>query len=76
MAKKGKSKAKSSKPSIDDLIDELSDDEDDVAEDDETVVFKETELSKFLKQKHPGKKVVKGSVPSLKYHEFVQVTNG
>jgi len=76
MAKKGKGKAKSSKPSIDDLIDELSDDEDDVVEDQDTVVFKDTELSRFLKQKHQGKKSVKGSVPSMKYHEFVEVTNG
>ena len=42
MAKKGKGKGNSSKPSIDDLIDELSDDEDDVVEDQDTVVFKET----------------------------------
>ena len=56
MAKKGKGKAKSDKQTIEDLIDELSDDEDDIAEDDDVVVMKETELSKFLKQKHPGKK--------------------
>merc|ERR1719470_619258 len=76
MAKKGKSKAKTSKPSIDDLIDELSDDEEDEVEDQDIVVFKETELSKFLKQKHQGKKPVKGSIPIIKYHEFVGVTNG
>ena len=76
MAKKGKGKGKSSKPSIDDLIDELSDDEDEAVEDADTVVFKETELSKFLKQQHPGKKSVKGSLPGMKYHEFVEVING
>ena len=76
MAKKGKGKAKSSKPSIDDLIDELSDDEDDAVEDADKVVFKETELTKFLKQQHPGKKSVKGSLPGMKYHEFVGVLNG
>ena len=42
------------------LIDELSD-EDDIAEDEDLVATKETELSKFLKLKHPGKKAVKGS---------------
>jgi len=76
MAKKGKGKAKSNKPTMDDLIDELSDDEDDIAEDEDVVATKETELSKFLKLKHPGKKAVKGSVPTLKYHEFIQVVRG
>ena len=76
MAKKGKNKSKSSKSSIDDLIDELSDDEDNEIENEDAVAFKETHLSKFLQQKHPGKKPTKGSVPTMKYHEFIAVTNG
>eukprot|EP00092_Neocalanus_flemingeri_P024055 GFUD01026093.1.p1 GENE.GFUD01026093.1~~GFUD01026093.1.p1 ORF type:complete len:319 (+),score=111.30 GFUD01026093.1:40-996(+) len=76
MAKKGKNRSKPIKSSIDDMIDELSDDEDDVAENEDAVEFKETQLSNFLKQKHPGKKPTKGSVPIMKYHEFVAIVSG
>jgi len=76
MAKKGKSKLKSNKSNIDDLIDELSDDEDELVQDEEPIAFKDTDLSKFLKQKNPGKKQTKGSAPIMKYHEFVDVVKG
>ena len=48
MAKKGKGKAKSDNQNIDDLIDELSDDEYDIAEDEDVVSMKETELSRNI----------------------------
>jgi len=76
MAKKGKSKVKSNKSNINDLIDELSDDEDELVQDEEPLAFKDTELSKFLKQKNPGKKPSKGSAPLMKYNEFVDVVKG
>jgi len=74
--KKGKSKVKSSKTQIDDLLDELSDDEDDDSVIEEGTAFKDTDLSNFLKQRSPGKKPTKGSVPVMKYQEFMAVTRG
>ena len=76
MAKKGKGKMKSNRSNIDDIIDELSDDEDELIQEEDPVAFKDTELSKFLKQKSPGKKPIKGSAPMMKYHEFVDIVRG
>jgi len=77
MAKKGKSKPAASKTNIVDLIDELNTDIDDIKyEDEEIFEFKDTQLSMFLKQKPSGRKPAKGSVPTMKYDEFVSVTRG
>merc|ERR1719228_1219639 len=76
MAKKSKDKIKASKTGMDHFIEELIDDEDEIADNEDVIEFKETQLSQFLKQKQPRKKSAKGSVPAMKYQEFIAVSKG
>lgn len=82
MAKmKGKSKGgKNKKVTLDDLIDELSDDEDeDIDDKQEEAFFRETQFSTFLKTQKSvaGKgKAVKGSTLTINYQEIMEVVDG
>jgi len=83
MAKvKGKSKGGKGgkKVTMDDLIDELSDDEDEeIQENEEEAFFRETPLSTFVKSQKSGAgkgKTAKGSQLTLNYKEIMEVVDG
>jgi len=77
MAKKAKSKSKTAKQRVDDIVDELSDGEDDPTDEEDFMVsLKETPLSNFMTSQKSVNKSGKGSPLSLKYHDFVRIVDG
>ena len=70
------SKSKGSKSAIDDLLDELSDDEDAPEEEEETKPVRDTPLSRLLKASTKGKSGKGVPASSIRYPMFVKIVDG